>query len=389
MFLAGYETRPNERAFGGYDYRVFVLSPLRTGRITYWIDPCGSYGDPGVLGHWKWAQGKIKRYGTEYIKSRYDTFILEVNSSDETDWSNKHSGIASHIIMGIFPLEWEGVTRTPPIMASLMTPLKILQERPTAGLLLVYPEIKPPSLEFVASCTLPSKLTCKPGKSISALATIRAEKVGGSFHVTLTNRLMGKTAEKTIALNPEESEKLEISETMPALLPNEKVDISFRIKNAICNLDKMVRMDENRETIARQLAKLLHSKTFISTITPTDCLLADTKCGLIQILGDNLKYSGWVISEKKVGPLSGKAPALLDLGDITYIRLDFNREIAICEDRNLLDDNAKTYEYSALPTPFMLFQRVKFFADSFRPATPFEAPLPVPKFTIGPRIRVR
>ena len=391
MFLAGYETRPNNRAFGGYDYRVFVISPLRSGRITYWIDPCGAYGDPGVLGHWRWGQWIIAQYGTDYIKSRYDTFTLEVNSCAETDWSNKQSGIAPMITMGIFPLEWEGIVGTPPIMAGPLTPHRIMKERPTGGLLLVYPAIKPPPFEYTVRCTLPPEAVCKPGESISATSSVRVKDVGGTFSSALSNRLTGKSTEEIFALNPGEGAEMDIDETMPALLPEEKVELSFSVEPTICSLDRTVRMDENREVISRQLDEFLPpGKIFSSTITPTDCSLADTESGLIQILGDDLEYSGWVISEKVKGPVAGKAPVLLDLGKITYIRLNFNREIAICEDRNLLDANAKTYEYSILPTPFMTLQRAKFLATSFRPATPFEAALPVPKFTtVGPRISVK
>ncbi|MFH1484900.1 MAG: hypothetical protein ABIH46_02420 [Chloroflexota bacterium] len=99
-----------------------------------------------------------------------------------------------------------------------------------------------------------------------------------------------------------------------------------------------------------------------------------------------LSYDGAIVAKDQVGPLHGSAPARLTFEELKFIRLDFSRGIAVCEDGRLLDPNATRYEYSTFPTPFMAFQRVKYVAGVLRPAMPWEGP-PVPRFTLGPRLR--
>lgn len=247
---------------------------------------------------------------------------------------------------------------------------------PTAGILpLGVPEL---SLDSIV------QLLARPGFDISMPIGLKLGEAGGSATLKLLN------AVKDITLNPNELAKIDSEVTMPALLPGQTFPFDLASEIKLCNIASLFSTQEAIDAIKQSLAELGFPKSLSKKleINPTDCILADIKGGRVDILGQDIDYSGMIWTEGGLPqPISGKAPQSLNFSEkLLYLKIEPSRELAICEGGSLLSKASKVYEYSNLPFPLPIKagQRVMTAFSLLMPASDLK-----PRFMSKSRMRVR
>ncbi len=380
MLLVGWEIKEAEHS-------LFTISPPRTGRVWYYCEIMLDYLAPSRIAEMNSARERWGRESTrEFYQANYPQLVA-LFAADRCSCTKpvihgksvllKYSHLRAVILA--HPLDWEGLPGTPdPLVSGVFTYGQLATGRFGGVFGALRMDVLP----------LPSELLLKPGTDFSMSTEVTPSRAGATIRGSILNEFIGKRATTDTPLNVGETARVAIADTMPALLPGQVAswEASYSVK--LCDIRNLVKTDEAYRMVTGDLEQAIPpAASFITTVKPTDCMLADIGGGVVEILGDDLSYEGFIVARDRVGPLSGSAPERLTFSDLMFLRLDFNREIAVCEDGNLFDANGKTYEYSAFPTPFMAAQRGRYVMASLRPTLPWEGP-PGPRFaTIGPRIR--
>lgn len=398
MLLVGYESGPGSlmgEAMGGALYvRFFSITPLRTGRIWFRLS---AYYDSAMLRRLEEeVAGVISLYGrdhaarlwTEYIPGQGAVFSPDTCSSfAHGTWAADPAvlygqGRSPYQSIGVcaIPLKWEGIPE-PQTLAALIGPSNEAVRGIHADLLGPLPQV-----QIITES--PSKLSAKPGDRFAIPFGVGFGQIGGSVNVAFQSKNTGKGSSATFASNPGERINGSSSDQMPAVNPDESLEAETAFSVSACDVRNLMKTEEGARIILGRLGPSLQVIRRTTSIVPTDSLLVDTS-GKAQILGEDLSYEGFIWADEfSAGPvLGGTAPATITFSGLKFLQLTFSREIAICENRSLLDASSKKYEYSVFPTPFMSLQRAKFLFLNYRPATPWESLLPVPKIeTIRPAI---
>lgn len=373
--LVGWEMQPGTRdqITGGWP-RIFSLSAPRTGRVSYLFNFQLVPNIAGVIAAWRGWDAKLR----QFILETYRVYVADF-SAGRCSYSEPRTGIAwlssDNVAMLLLPLDWSDWPGTPQPLVSRTATARAFSTTEMGGVFGMAPvmAVTPP----------PASLAAKPGSSIELPAQITLPQAGA------TVRASYQGATRDIALNMGEGASLGGQERVPAFLPGGSLTREFAFEIKYCNFRDFVRSDQAYREVLTELEKVAPATSRSTTIIrPTDAVLVDTSRGTVQILGNDLTYRGGVVAGGQTGPVEGSAPQWLEYRDLKFLRLEFSRGIALCEDGGLLSESSSQYEYSVFPTPLSLGLRASALATALRPENPGMGP-PVPRVLSKPRIRMR
>lgn len=393
MLLMGFESGPGRLTGGAQPGALYInffsITPLRAGRVWFRLSQYYSieyvrmlerevenvrrqYGEDHAVRLWCQL---IPGQGAVFAPDTCGSFVFGTWGADPAlcvPWDRFIGACA-------IPIKWEDMPEPQTLLAPIGTCRSSLMGI-HAGLMGPLPK-----LQFFKEP--PSLLRAKPGDAIEVPFEVGFPQIGGSVDLSSTNMTTGRSGSGRFTFNPGERVTAVSRDTMSALNPDESLSMETVFTVSICDIRNLTRTEEGANRILDLLKPSLEPIKRLTKIEPTDCILVDTEKGIAQILGDNLEYEGVMVSEAlpPVRPLKGTAPTKLDTKGVKFLRLDFSREIALCENRSLISGSSARYEYSTFPTLFMVGQRVKSTLTKLAPQPPWEG-APLPGFMAGPRI---
>lgn len=395
--LLGWEIFLN-RSENAYAPRILSISPPRTGRIEYFFGFAFSLDQVDAsfrsIQRADPSSDQFRRFKDRWSGS-VATATFEADRCDSAEPSMvflSDSWVGDRTLDWVFlvllPIDWHDMERPEMLVSESISNRYIrIEKRGNLGGIFG----ASPSLEVRAAPR--ERIEAKPGASISLDSAVRSVRSGSTLLSSLAVRMAGRDASgrDLVALNRNETAEVTAQLTMPALLPGERGTSETSHEVTHCDIDGLTRTDNAAQDIKTALPDALPGAVRTrSEIAPTDAFLMDTATGEFEILGNDLSYEGVaVMKDGTVKVLRGTASQRKQLGGLTYLYLTMSRNIAICEDRQIISENASSYEYSAIPTLRTPFKAARWAAANLRPAlTP--GGVPAPRLaTRGPVVRSR
>lgn len=374
MFLLGWEM------FKGQP-RVFTITPLRTGRVTYVVGLIEKSRIDTIVPFWI----SMRQYFKDNMQEewfRQNSFSIAMNRFAYNDIAQFLQDWSSSAYYGLIlvPVTWEDLPSEPAALVSDIHEARVMSFGNPVGIWGAAPSWVLP--------TFPSSIKLRPGDRFSLKGNLGVKGAGATLGARIENIATGKVATLTQGMNVGDSLNLEYGDEMPALLPDETASVQGNYGYEVLDIDSVLRGDSAKQELRRKLEGTLLPRQTSTRLDPTDAILVDTKGGVAQVLGDDLSYEGVVIAEGAPPVVKGTSPTRHEWKNLQYLRLSFSRPIALCENRRLVNSSTSLYEFSTVPTPLTLLQSLSFLAVNYRPAFPWEGP-PVPKVMMGPALRVR
>ncbi|MDO9334336.1 MAG: hypothetical protein Q7T57_07445 [Dehalococcoidales bacterium] len=386
MLLLGFEMgpgsllgMPNANALYG---NFFSITPIRQGRVNFRL---AQYFSLAYLAELEQETKRLRETtgGKQYFVQGQGADFSPNTCGAFTygTWGDSSKFYPIPVGLCAIPYYWENM----PQPQTLITPMVSYTSFRASETPLSFGILGPlPQIQLLQSIL--SLLKAKPGSDFTLPGKAGFPNVGGSLNATSANRSTGKSASQGFALNPGEVLDSSIGDSMPALNPKEFLTFDVGFSNLLCDIRKLTKTDAGAQGIMNLLTALkpLQRST---QIVPTDCILVDKANQVAQLLGDSLDYEGIIIKETPSAPqFKGSAPADFDLSGVAYMKLNFSRSIALCEDRKLVSEGSTSYEYSQIPLPSIVASQSVLAVKSLLPKSPLEGVL-TPKFLAGPSIK--